>query len=278
MKYRIAHFMPDFVSGARYPIAALVTSTEGTKVVRCPRLPGPACLGSMPRAAAARLVVEALEREAEFESVPASAGPHVVFGEVRSIPSKVGDVEEWLCRVMGSGLPHSKEGKEPSRSSQRRSRGWRFFESWKVHQFVRKGFNPALDYHGWLAERAAVLSPISHWVPGRNRIMLMEPICPGRESLKKDLEEVGQRMLAYHDAIGRALVQARPATRDLVVYVLKGGADDVRAEATRRLVEALPAPDFTIVDTANIHQSTKFLEDVRTVGSTATPDLFTPEG
>src|SRR5690349_9492091 len=112
--------MPDFASGARYPIAALVRNSEGTRVVRSAHLPGPGCLGSRPRAAAARLVLEAIERAAEFEVVPAGAGPHVVFGEVRPVPSAVGNIEEWLHSLMGSGQPGRREREERSRGPQLR--------------------------------------------------------------------------------------------------------------------------------------------------------------
>lgn len=277
MKYRIVHFMPDFVSGARYPIAALLSNAEGTRVVRSTHLPGPSCLGSKPRAAAARLVLESIERSVEFERVPLGAGPHVVLGEIRPVPSAVEDVEEWLHSLLGPSELGPREREERSRQPQLRSRGWRFFESWHVQSYVRKSFDPARDYRGWLADQAAALSSITHWVPGRERVMLMEPIYPGRDSLKADLEEVGQRLMAYHDAISRASSSVAPAHKELIVYVLKGGAEDVRLEAIGKLEDALPTPEFSVVDTSNLPRTTSFLENIRTIGATASPDLFTSD-
>lgn len=258
--YRIVQFVPDPFSGARTPVAALVTDGDALRVVRSPHLPGPECLGGARRAALVRLIVDALLESAVFDRLPASVGPQAVLDPVRNVPvAGLDAAERW---VLEHALPHpekvAKGETTGGRAPHRATLGKRFFETWRVAEYVRATFKPASDFDGRLA-RMSAYGEVSHWVEGPASVLLMEPIAPRRHQFADDLRDVARLFASYRFALHQ-----EPPTADLarlVAYLLPGGSDEQRAD----VAAGLPAA-HEVVDTEDVSQRARFLEIIRDIG------------
>lgn len=265
MKYRLIHFVPDHARGARFPIAAAVTTERGVQLVEAKSedIPGPLCLGGKGPSAILTLVRQSLRDLASFDHLPASAGPHAVWDAVRDLPDGVADAEAWIRRHV---LAVSAEKRVSDRKSSLHRITWgaRFFERWKVNQYVQTRFHPESDLQGWLKSSAATLGQVTHWVEGKSEVFLMEPVVPHHESFAKEVLEVGRLFNAYRFAMGEAK-RDRPKRPRLIAYVLQGGTKDDRAGA----INALRGPSHEVIDTSNQGGAMEFTSSIRKLALTA---------
>ena len=259
LTYRIVQFIPDPFSGARVPLAALVSDGKEVRVVRASLIPDADCLGGPRRAALARMIVSALRGATEVDQLPAAVGPQAVLDKARRVP--VPDLDAAEAWVRDHILPHraTEQRGDPvgSRSPQRATYGKRFFETWKVAEYVHATFRPASDFGGRF-ERLASYGQASHWVEGSRSVLLMEPIAPSRHQLGDDLREVAKLFGSYRFALDQ-----RPgdAAARLVAYVLRGATDEQKADAAARLDAA-----HEIVDTEDPVERRRFIEQIRDLG------------
>jgi hypothetical protein len=255
--YKLVHYLPDPYTGWRVPVAAVVYDGRSVALVRAPTIPDAVAMGGATAGATLSLVMEGLADVSRFDSLPSSIGPHAVLGDARFIPAGTEDPVVWLAEHL---LPRAaKDNHETTtpKSHHRATYGKRFFETWKVEGWVEtRPFHPGRDWNAWLGEDRN-LKPVSHWVGGRSKLLLMEPIVPTSRDVEKSLSEVSTLFSAY-----RFQMQEHKEDRaTLIAYVLPtrfGGTRVPPIEGAHKVI-------YT-EDTSQRHE---FLELIREVGSSS---------
>lgn len=257
--YRLIHFTPDPFTGARFPLGAVVVDGAGAvRVAKVEHLPL-ACLGDRSLAVAVRRLHGRLDSISAANQLPSVFGPTTTLAEPAPVPSGVADPHAWVEAMLNPPRPASRKEPVPQ-GAHRASLGFRFFETWQVARYVRKTFRPDSDGGRWLDRHAAGLPVLSHWVEGRDEVLLMEPVVPTRPQFEQDVQDLAVKLCAYRYALEQAEDGHRGA---LVVYLTAGGHPDQRAEA-----QATLAPfAHTVVDTDDAAQRTSFVERIRRVGA-----------
>lgn len=259
-RYRLVHFVPDPFVGARVPVAAVLEADGRTSVHRLPHLPGPECLGGKERATALHMVLEGLGELASFERLPVALGPQALLDDAREVPRGV-DAQAWLEDALLRVAPRQPAASNHS-GQNRATYGYRFFENWNVQRWVHKTFHPGQSIPGLLV-KARPLDAISHYVVGRDEVLLMEPIVPTRAEAKRSEKEGATLFGAYKTA----MTPEDSGKAKLVAYVLADGA-----EADRREIKAMLA-DWAdeVFDTTSAPTRDRLVERVRSVGRSAEP-------
>ncbi|RME28599.1 MAG: hypothetical protein D6798_02005 [Deltaproteobacteria bacterium] len=229
-------------------------------VVRSPLRPDAGCLGGRLEA---RLFVDlwsSLEDVGSLDHLPATFGPHVTLGERRELPAGVDKPAEWVKRFVLPSVARADRATGEVRAPRRASYGYSFFKQQKVARWVKKTFNPTSDLVGWLGEEAGALAQVTHWVPGKDEVLLMEPIVPRRNRLEHDLQEVATRFSAYRWALERA--RRDDLAGSLVAYVLSGG------DAARRahIIDKLEPVAHQVVDIHDDEEKKDFIAKVERTG------------
>jgi hypothetical protein len=257
--YRIVHFVPDPFSGWRVPVAALVQVGAEVRVVPSPMVPGPASLGGRPAAALFRMIAASLSEVRTLDRLPAGAGPQAFLDVARTAPvAGLDAAAAWIAsHVLPQHVPVTRAAPLTTHAPPRRMHGTRFFETWHVATFVKPTFEPASDWDGRLGPLAAY-GDVSHWVGGRDDLLLLEPIVPSRAKFAEDLEAVAKVFGAYRFALSQLADTASPT---LIAYVL-GGSDERKQDAAT----ALGAAAHRVVDTDDPVARRHFLDEIRAVG------------
>jgi hypothetical protein len=268
-RYRVVHFVPDPFLGGRVPIAALVEYDGGkVAIARATHLPGADCLGGRDVFFTAQLILEDLAHATRFDRLPSSIGPHAFLDQPYEVPRNVKDPLAWINTCLFPHEIRSRHEREP-RAPKRATWGYRFLQSYKVSQYVKKTFRPGEDAGGYLA-RATVLKPIAHYVEGRSDLLLMEPVVLRRPKWQEDVSLIATNFGAYKTAIRGESGQPRAR---LTAYVLAGGSKEDFDTIARELS---PFAD-DVVDTENPMARAKFVAQIREVGQSNpnwSPDLF----
>lgn len=261
--YRTVQFVPDPYSGARVPVAALVSDGEAVRVVRSAQLPGAQCLGGPRRAALVRMVMEALHDVSGFDRLPHSVGARAILDGAREVPvSDLDAAERWVRdHILPNPEKVGREEPASTRAPNRATLGRRFLESCGVSEYVHATFRPESDFGGRLT-RLSAYGEISHWVAGSDSLLLMEPIVPRRAQFREDVREITRVFGSYRFALGESTPEANLAR--FAAYLLPGGSDEQKADVVARL----PAAHF-VVDTENDVQRRDFIALVRDLGRTA---------
>lgn len=267
--YRLVHFTPDPFTGARMPLGAVVVGRNGqVRVAKVHHLPL-ACLGDRGLQLAVQRLHARLDGIGSVEALPPAFGPYASLGEVVMVPDAVLDPFGWVEALLNPARSPQRRVAEP-RSAQRASLGYRFFETWRVERFVRKTFRPGTDGAGWLGRHAAGLPELSHWVPGGDQVLLMEPVVPSRPRFDADLKEIAQRIGAYRYAVERA---ENGRQGRLIAYVTAGGHPDQRDEARQTLAPFA----HEVVDTDDDGARERFIAEIRQVGAAGDPQVAVPQ-
>lgn len=267
-RYRLVHLTPDPFSGARLPLGAVVVGRNGeVQIAKVAHLPL-ACLGNRGLQLAVQRLHARLDTIRSDASLPPAFGPYATLSDAVVIPDAVADPLRWVDELLNPARPQEHRTPEP-RGAQRARLGYRFFETWKVDRFVRKTFRPRQDGRAWLGQHAAGLPELSHWVDGREGVLLMEPVVPSRARFATDLKELAQRMGAYRYALERA----NPVrSGQLIAYVTAGGDPDRRVAAR----ETLAPFAHEVVDTDDDAARERFLAAIRRVGAQDGPQRPLP--
>lgn len=263
-EFRIVHFLSDPFLGGRIPVAAVLRDRENNvRVIRARHMPGAECLGGARYAAALRMVLDCLDGSPAFDRLPSSVGPFATMADPMPVPEGVRDPARWLGShvlptVASDGVARERE---PGRSNV----GYRFFESWNIQDHVKKRFKLKEHWNTLFAGRhgdpSSVIStgPISHWVEGSQRILLMEPLIPGRHSFRRDLQEVAKNFSAYRFHLER--LQSKKEI-SLVTYLMRSQDRRQRDEAR----ESLHDIAHEVVDLSEPRAEKHFVDEVRAVG------------
>lgn len=256
-QYRIVHFVPEPFLGTRIPVAALVRRERTLCVVIAEGRMDADCLGSVAHAAALRMLLRTLG-DASFEDLPATAGPHALLDEARAVPDDVDPVDWVRSFVLPRHQRLDRKGKRPRWSQY----GLEFFRRHQVESYVRKRYSPQLHPDVIPALRGTRLPPVSHWVKGRDALLLMEPIVPADTRLEHELLNIATAFSAYR-------FQLREAPASLVAYVLPGAPPQLR----ERVRKELETSANLVVDLDSDASRDDFLRRIRAVGETSTGPL-----
>lgn len=253
--YRVVHFAPDPFSGWRVPIGALLSHADRPVFVQADWLPGAGCLGSEAASAVLRMIVEAVARSPDLQRLPAEAGPQAALSDSTPVPSSVSDPARWLAEHVLPGKPHASLA-EKEYSTRREVYGRRFFEQYQVWKWVGRRLNPRA-----LSETVSPLSAgeITHYVQGKDELLLLEPVVATRPNFEKDIAEISQLFLAW-----RQLLSETPQTprARLIAYAIPLGMRE-RVAAVRDVLEQ---HRFEVVDVDAASERDAFLASVRRVG------------
>jgi len=241
VKYRILHFVANPLAGTRVPVAVLAARPRGgVEVILAPHVPDAECLGSTRASNAIRLIRPAIQRLENFDELPAVFGPQFRLAEVAVTP-KVDDVVAWVRRAVFPEVRREKTMRSPRRATL----GKHWLDHNGVGQWVKAGFVP----------EGTNLDRVSHYVDGKNGLLLMEPLTPRRpiEELRADTRKISTRLHAHHDVLKR-----RGASADLFAYLLPGRYEaDFLQEVNRHL-------EFARVVDCNVSaQADDFLHTIR---------------
>ena len=225
--YRVVHFAPDPLSGWRVPIGALLSHADRPVFVQANWLPGPSCLGGEATSAVMRMIVAAIARAPNLQRLPVEAGPHAALSDVVPVPASVSDPARWLAEHI---LPGRAQAKLPERdyAARRDVVGRRFFEQYKVDKWLKRKLSPS-DLGKTVPRLSA--SEITHYVWGKDALLLLEPMVATRSTFEKDLAEVSQLFLAWRQLLSAPAGQHSDAAHGLC---LSGRAGGPGATADRR--------------------------------------------
>lgn len=247
VKYRILHFIANPVAGTRVPVAVLATRPSGgVEIILAPHVPDAECLGSARASNAIRLMRPAIQRLDSFDELPAAFGPQFHLAEAAVAPM-VDDAIAWVRRAV---FPEVRREK-PMRSPRRATLGKQWLDRNGVGQWVKAGFVPD----------GTNLDRVSHYVEGKDCLLLMEPLTPRRllDDLRVDTRKISTRLHAHHDVLKR-----RGTSAELIAYFLPGRYE------TSFLREAKQHLDFAQVIDCNVRAQADDL--LRTI--TTTHDLL----
>ena len=126
---------------------------------------------------------------------------------------------------------------------------------------MKKTFEPGRDLDGFLSN-ASALGAVTHYVPGKREVLLMEPLIPTRPQWQDDVREVARTFGAYKTAVksGGKL----PLAPRFVVYVLEGG----KGKQLDAIDADLSSFADEIVNVTAKQVRRDFLDRVREVGAT----------
>jgi len=256
-RFRIIHYLPDPISGARVPIAALVADGARLSVVRSRFTPGAACVGGVASWHNMQMILEELMEAEHFDRLPSSLGPQVVLSAQHPIPATVENPTAWVerCILPQSMNPKDAEPKVPH-VPRRAAMGFQFFKTWKVARYVERNFK-ATDLG--LSENLA--HKITHYVAGRSELLLMEPMV-ARGDFGQELRDVSEGILAWQrlfELHGRG----RPTPR-FVTYIFSEGHKPAVAQAR----ETFAKTNVEVVDIETVGERGHLLGEIKRVGET----------
>lgn len=259
--YRTVFFHPDPSLDWKVPVAVLVRDTHAVRVGVAHHLPEPSCLGGTKRAALLRIGLNALGagRTPMFDRLPDSMGPHFSASEPYLLGVNVEDPLKW---AVDNALPSRVIGMRSAgaHGEHRPTLGFRFFEQRKVHQYVRKTFSPRKVLPD--DRRFQRLHPVSHYVVGESKLLLMEPLIPARRETDKEIDKVVNLFWSYRGSL-MPLLEAKGINAELVVYMLQGG--DASSRMTLREIAGEAA--HRIIDVAHPIQAASFADEIKDVGT-----------
>lgn len=248
-KYRVFHFAPNPISGARYPLAAAISWGNGEPdTVVAGHVPGPECLGSM---SLHRLAMRFLEDVSGVDNLSKLPDAYELVGlvdELKALP-RVENPEQWL---RDNVLAPQWSKSEPSdrrlaRAPNRSTLGKRFFRQYQMDEIVQHDFQPK----DVLGERWEIAPRVSHYAGAEGRLVLVEPLSMQRTSYMDDAKKVAQRLSVYR--------ANRPLRSDIetVVMVLPHSGFSARQ---REVSERLESCVDTVVDVVDDRQRNLLFE------------------
>ncbi len=265
-RYKLIYFVPDPFTMGRIPVGALVEDGGRVEPVIAAHLPGADCLGGQKSAALLRMIVRDLSQVTSFE-LPRSISPHAKLDSEQTLPSQIENACAWVKKHVLPCKPGHLEGQKEEKLHdplvRRATIGYTFFQNWRVHQHVRRTFKPGRDWDNWLEGGQDVLEPVSHWVAGKQEILLMEPIVPEDLHHRVDdaVKDISRRFLSYRGYVEKHRPEG-DRRGQLVAYILPGLSRDLRVKAFAKLDRA----SDEVVDFSAEKDRTRFFDRIRSLG------------
>jgi len=256
--FKVVHFAPNPFSGWRVPVGALVRTSDKVQFVASEWLPGPQCLGSEAAHSLVQVVASRLAVQPEFERLPIEAGPQMLLAEECAVPQSVEDPAKWVAEAI-LPRPPPLDSRPRSYAGRRETVGRRFLETYQVSSFVQRRFLPS-DLGRSIPERSA--GPVTHYVVGKEEILLLEPLVSTRDRFERELEEVSQTFLAYRQLFAEAERREQPR---FVAYAFPYG----RGESVQLAREVLQRHRFEVYDVDQPPERDALLAGIRTLAASA---------
>lgn len=269
-RYKIVHFVPDQVSGARYPIGAVIETDDDLEVVKADLIPGAGCLGSRSKHMVLREVLDDLREVTSFGRLPRHFGHHFQFSESKAIPGEVGDPSSWVKEFVLPKREEDSPADARKRAKSRKTFGRDYLANQGLYKWVEPNFKPSRSTRR-LNGKSTFLPSVSHGVESDNQITLLEPLVATREQWADDVADVGRKFLVY-----QKLDEDRGFSSDLesIAYLLPHGPNDVRDEMRKEISEVTDQ----VVDTSNRKNRDWFVSHVEQVGKMAEAEDETDGG
>ena len=264
MKFRIVYFTPDPFRGDRFAIGAVVGDGASAKFHRAGHVPGPECLGGRDSWITLQMALDTLTGIDRLDVERGTASQLVSLSDAREAPSNV-DAAEWVDSTFLHRTRDTRDERSGTAHQEPRSQyGVRFFEQWKVMRYVKNRFDLG-DFMNLPAGMPPVAHKPTHWVKGRDTVLLMEPVVGTRPSLAADLKLISSSMLAQMKLFELAKVKAKP---EMIAYVFSNGYRGALAETREALNKV-----GLVVDVESKKERDVFIKHIQDVGDTE-PNLF----
>ncbi len=256
-EYRVVHFIPNPVSGARVPVAALLRAEGRIRVLSPEHYPGAECLGSSRAVNLLRAIRPQLERIDDFGNLPESLGPLFQLGHVQEV-AMVQDVDTALRRLLFPIVSKPKIQRGPQRARQ----GANWLERNGVSSdWIRGGFRPA---DVGLESKVKIAT---HFVKGNSGLLLMEPIVAAarsRSDVLGAIELATTRLRSADHVLNSAGFERE---RGFVAYLLPGSSEDAADVARRALFNFEGAG---VVECGKPEQAVAFTSRIRQIAEPLT--------
>lgn len=220
VEYKLLRLIADPFRGDRFTVGALLRDSEGVRFIQAPSLPGAECLGSARTKRALDFVVSETSKSNDdwWTKLPVSITRFVEHSDEHTL--NVANPETFIREKV---LPNYQGDSGRSRSPSRMVLGERYFSNFPSGRYVKKNL-PVKDYY---MTSGFTLTTGLHTL-GADRLILIEPILPSRESVKMDVSAVAQRYQSWRlfEQSGRTLM--RPL--ELYVTILPGEDSALAAE------------------------------------------------
>lgn len=259
--FKIIHFIPDPISGARIPMGAVVYEGRGFQMAFAKHLPDADCLGGRKTARLLNFLIDDLKGIQHPSELYQKLGPQILVDDQRPIPEEVADAVTWLENFILPRPAASQKRTAGVRRPSRYAEGKGFLDKHDVGKYVRRSFKPQ-RYLKSSDEALRHLATISQWVAGDGELLLMEPLIPRRPEWEVDLTEINTRFSAYRHHVTNGLDDHRG---ELIVYILPGGTEEVRTKMHHTLKSST-----AVVDTDDAVELGKFIDLVHRVGEAQT--------
>lgn len=229
------------------------------QVARAPSLPGPNCVGGRESWSTMQMILDSLATADRFEALPLAAGPLALLSERRQVPAGVENPVSWVAtHVLPQKLQREQDTKEIAHRTHRDTLGFRFFEQWHVALFVKKRFRPDAAIPGTPPKAAR---DISHFVRGKNELLLMEPVVGTRQSLTDDLRAISESFLAWKQLFQQSRVSTTLHPR-FIAYVITNGYMGAVGDAHALLAKSADQ----VINVDDPPQRTQFLQTITAIG------------
>ncbi|MBZ4419380.1 hypothetical protein [Myxococcus sp. RHSTA-1-4] len=258
-KFRLVQYVPDPFVGTKITIGALVEHDGQVELARAPWVPGPGCIGGRKAWSTMQLILDSLSTPARFDLPSGELSALAQLGEERLVPAGVGSAREWLeAKLLPQKPLREQDQKEtPPYRPHRDTVGYRFFEQWSVADFVKRKYAPS----SLPRTHPKAAASVSHYVPGKDELLLMEPVVGTRPKFEDDLQAISQEFLAFRELFRQ--MSGPHQTPVFIAYVLTGGYSAAMGEASRVLSRAADQ----VVNVDDPAQRTLFLQRIVAVGS-----------
>ena len=253
-EYRLVHFVPNPIAGARVAVAALLNAAGGVEVVRPESTPDADCLGSLRAATLLSAVRPCLERLADFSELPAELGPLFILGQVQQLPATDAP-KELLARLLFPPVARAAVVHGPRSSTQ----GLRWLSRNGVSEkTIAKGFRPSV-----VGLRSEVKS-VTHYVKGDSGLLLMEPVVCARKpsEVKDSISKAANRLRAADHVLGKSGYENG---RSFVTYLLPGHVDEVLDFARGAVADF---PEATVVNCESKVEAHDFTNRINSFAAT----------
>ncbi|NRD45967.1 hypothetical protein [Corallococcus exiguus] len=132
-----------------------------------------------------------------------------------------------------------------------------FFTTWKVARYVKPNFSGS---NLGLSHDTAF--QISHWVPGKSEVLLMEPVIAARDDFREEIGRVSTSFLAWRQLLDnrKEASRNRPDPR-FIAYVINGRQGE--ASTVRSVLKEARAD---VIDVEIPTERDRFIHQIRVVG------------
>lgn len=269
--YQVIYYVPNLILGGKFPIGALVHEDLATTFIKAKELPDQDCLGG----ARALLFMGALLRRLEAGAWhEGRLSHHIEYGHRVDVPRGIDKApRRWVKDCLWPSEP-LKEAKATTRAPSRGYHGRQFFKACGVGHLVQNKFTNNHELFNRLkVGKAAARRPITHYVEGVDRVLLMEPLVVSKatHAVKNGVSKVIDHLLPYSYAVSE---NNNTFASMFVYFVSVDRTMPVDLDWAKRELSSYAK----VIDTGLREESADFVDLIRQVGGDGPKNLELPLG